>query len=150
MKKTSYNLFKIISFILVVILLGVLYKSPITIHKRIVYTPKRIPKTRHVMPINISTRKVEDYRQIGILSSSNGKVLPLFGRRTYNGSSRWNYFTQANDHLALKIPLSKDNKDCDSSTGCDELYDNDIIFVSQYNTDFAVKLYDNTPRYIPY
>ena len=101
-------------------------------------------------PINIRTRGVEDYRQLGILSGKNGKVLPLYGRRTYIGSNRWNYFTQANDHLALKIPLSSNNRDCDSHTGCDELYDNDNLNLPMYNDNFSVKLYDNTPRYIPY
>ena len=97
-------------------------------------------------PINIRTRGTEDYRQLGILSGKNGKVLPLYGRRTYVGSNRWNYFTQANDHLALKIPLSKDGRDCDSNTGCDELYDDDNLHLPMYNGEFSVKLYDTTPR----
>lgn len=117
----------------------------------------RVRGTRHIVyprvrrhPINIRTRGSEDYRQLGILSGKNGKVLPLYGRRTYVGSNRWNYFTQANDHLALKIPLSKGGRDCDSNTGCDELYDDDNLNLPMYNDEFSVKLYDTTPRYIPY
>jgi len=102
------------------------------------------------VPINVATRGTEDYRQIGILSGNNNKVLPLFGRRTYTGSNRWNYFTQANDHLALKIPLAKNGRECDSNTGCDELYDYDSINVPAYNSNFSIKLYDTTPRYIPF
>ena len=118
---------------------------------------KKMQKIKHVkipikqyVPVNIPTRGIEDFRQIGILSGNNGKVLPLYGRRTYNGSNRWNYFTKANDHLSLKIPLEKNGKDCDEQNGCDELYDDDLLHVPEYNTDFKIKLYDTTPRYIPH
>lgn len=102
------------------------------------------------IPINISTRGVEDYRQIGILNDNNGKVLPLYGRPTYTGSSKWNYFTQANDHLALKIPLTIKGKECEGTTGCDEIYDHDSINVSSYGNDFQAQMYNTTPKYIPF
>lgn len=148
-RKQSMLYYKVIIGILS---LGLIYvathkKDPKpTVHSGIRQRPRMFLRR----PINIRTRGVEDYRQLGILSGKNGKVLPLYGRRTYNGSHRWNYFTQANDHLALKIPLSSNGRDCDSNTGCDELYDNDNLNLPMYNDNFSVKLYDNTPRYIPY
>lgn len=147
MKK--YNFYKIVSVFLFGALIAV-------VSTRIVQTKpqKQIKhvqyRNRRAVPINIRTRGYEDYRQIGILSGNDGKVLPLYGRRTYNGSHKWNYFTQANDHLALKIPLSSKGRECDGNTGCDELYDNDSLHLPQYNSDFSIKLYDNSPRYIPY
>jgi hypothetical protein len=147
--KKGYNttIFKFASIFLFVLLLIVLYtmKSPTVIYRRSYVQP-----TNRRIPINVATRGVDEYRQVGIISSNNGKVLPLYGRRTYAGSNRWNYFTQANDHLALKIPLTRNGRECDSSTGCDELYDNDHLNVREYNNDFSVKLYDTTPRYIPF
>ena len=157
MKKAGDYFFKISTLVLLALLFLLYFqKSPVVLYKNVVHRPpppppqQRQPRNTRTIPINIATRGIEDYRQIGILSSNNDRVLPLYGRRTYNGSNRWNYFTQANDHLALKIPLSSNGRDCDTNTGCDELYDNDVIHISQYNTDFTVKLYDNTPRYIPF
>mgnify|MGYP001218379681 CR=1 FL=1 len=108
--------------------------------------------TSRMMPINVATRGIDAYKQIGILSSveGTGKVLPFYGRRTYNGSNRWNYFTRANDHLSLKIPVSSNGRDCDTQNGCDELYEDDVINIPEYNGNFSVKLYNNTPRYIPF
>ena len=150
MKKGYVNIYKVSSIILLLLLGIMLYsmKSHSVVYKRI-RKPTYVRSTNRI-PINVATRGVEDYRQLGIVSSNNGKVLPLYGRRTYSGSNRWNYFTQANDHLALKIPLTNKGHECDSSTGCDELYDNDNINIPQYNNNFSVKLYDNTPRYIPF
>ena len=151
MKKGYVNIYKVSSVVLLLLLIIAMYtmKSSTVVYKRIIEKPTYVRSTNRI-PINVATRGIEDYRQVGIVSSNNGKVLPLYGRRTYRGSNRWNYFTQANDHLALKIPLSNNGRECDSSTGCDELYDNDNINIPQYNNDFSVKLYDTTPRYIPF
>jgi hypothetical protein len=121
-------------------------------YKSVPSTSRPIQQFKHVLhkPINIPTRGIEDYRQLGILSDTSGNVLPLYGRRTYSGSTKWNYFTRANDHLSLKIPLSSNGNSCDDHIGCHELYDNDNINVPEYNGNFNVKLYNNTPRYIPF
>lgn len=108
------------------------------------------PVLRRILPINVATRGIEDYRHIGILSGNKGKVLPLYGRRTYKGSSKWNYFTRANDHLSLRIPVSRDGYNCEEHIGCKELYNDDTLHVPEYNDNFKIKLYDTTPRYIPY
>ena len=44
------------------------------------------------VPINVRTRGLpEPYHQIGILTSGND-VRPLYGRQTYSGSNRYNYY----------------------------------------------------------
>ena len=129
-------------------LLLVIPKGQIQTQTRVL--TKHIPVIRNMVPINITTRGIESYKHIGILSGKSGKVLPLYGRQTYTGSNRWNYYTRGNDHLSLKIPLTKNGRDCDDNNGCNELYDNDLIFLPEFSDDFTVKLYNSTPRYIPF
>ena len=93
------------------------------------------------MPINIHTRGRTSYVQLGILSnSSKQKVLPLYGKQTYQRSQRWNYYTTSDGYNLIRIPLSYKGNDCMSETGCDELMDGNSIHIEQYNDDFSVKI----------
>ena len=112
------------------------------------YVP--VEYTSRMIPINVRTRGLDHYKRIGILSGKDGVVLPLYGRRTYNGSHRWHYYTMANDHLTLEIPLVYKGRNCTDNNGCDELYSGDTINIEEYNTTFTVKIYNTSPRYIPY
>lgn len=107
-------------------------------------------KKRHheIVPVNVKTRGIENYSQIGVLVA-NGKVLPLMGRRLYRGSQRWNYYVIANDHMALKIPMKFKGKECLGVNGCDEIYDGDTIDLYGYGT-FKVRIYNKVLRYIPF
>ena len=101
--------------------------------------------------INIHTRNMEHYRQIGILSSNKGIILPLLGRKTHTSSHKWNYYTLTNDAMPIKIPIVRNNKQCMDSNGCDEIYDNDSIRINELNDVFQVTIYDLDPiQYIPY
>jgi hypothetical protein len=150
MKK--YTLYKLVIIILLSAILYTLYTLRNTSYKTSVTSSQINMPVKHIVrrPINIPTRGIEDYRQLGILSDAGGNVLPLYGRRTYSGSTKWNYFTRANDHLSLKIPLSSNGNSCDDHIGCPELYDDDSINIPEYNGNFNVKFYNNTPRYIPF
>lgn len=109
----------------------------------------RVPINRGI-PININTRNVDHYQQLGILYDGN-TTLPLLGRRIYSGSSKWNYYTLTNDNIAMKVPLSRNGRDCTEQYGCEELYDDDSIIIPEYNNGkFKIKLYDRSPRYIPF
>ena len=102
------------------------------------------------IPINVNTQSVGHYEQVGLLYDGH-TTLPLMGRRTYNRSTRWNYYTLTNDNIAIRIPLSNKGRDCLDRNGCDELYDDDAVIIPEYNNSkFVVKLYDNSPRYIPF
>lgn len=119
------------------------YKNPAP------HVNRKQPSRNRRLPVNVRSRGLSEYTQVGLLHG-NGAVLPLLGRRTYTGSHKWNYYTVSSDHVSIKIPLSRGNRDCTEQSGCEELYDDDTIFVHEYNSKFTVKLYDKSPRYIPY
>lgn len=112
--------------------------------------PVQIRKSNNRLPINIHTQAVDHYQQIGLLYDGH-TTLPLLGRRVHSGSNKWNYYSLTNDNIALKIPLSKNGRGCMERNGCDELYEEDSIIIPEYNqSKFKIKMYDNSPRYIPY
>ena len=119
--------------------------------------PRNPPEGDPRREINIPTRGFPPrYQQIGYLSSDAhsdvqvNNIIPLFGRRTYNGSSNWNYYTKTQS--GVKIPLSMDGRDCsDDIPGCRELYDDDVVQIPALDGDYSVKLYNiGAPRYIPF
>jgi hypothetical protein len=117
------------------------------------------------VPINIKTNSppvMTAYNQLGILSckSSNNKkdiILPLFGRPLYYNRNTWQYYAMSDQNNSIKLPISKrsNNKKRQYGSddyGCDELYDNDTVFVEGYNELFNVRIYNDNikPGYIPY
>lgn len=108
------------------------------------------------MPINIPTRQVEDFKQVGVLSNNKNDtktpiIIPLYGRRVYNGSSQWNYYTTTDGFRIIELSVFNKNKDCFSEYGCDEIYNGDTITVPGYSSQFNVSMYRQTgPSYIPY
>ena len=106
-----------------------------------------------LMPINIKTRgETPDMQQVGILrSKNNDKVLALYGRPTYRGSSKWMYYTGTDKYHSIKLPVEKNKRDCTAEYGCDELYDDDEVNVKGYNDVFQTSIYQlDAPRYIPF
>ena len=106
-----------------------------------------------LMPINIETRgETPEMQQVGILrSKTNDKVLALYGRPTYRGSSKWIYYTGTDKYHSIKLPVEKNNKDCTAEYGCDELYDDDEVQVKGYEGSFQTSIYQlDAPRYIPF
>lgn len=108
---------------------------------------------RQHVPINIQTRgPSEEYRQLGVLANGdNSNILPLYGRRLYNGASNWNYYTQTDRFVSVNLPVFNAKKDCSAEYGCSELTDGDEVTVPQYSETYKVTLYHlDGPRYIPY
>lgn len=119
--------------------------------------PRAPPEVDPRREINVPTRGVPPrYEQIGFLSSGEhsdiqvNNIIPLYGRRTYQGSGNWNYYTKT--QAGVKIPLTADGRDCsDDVPGCRELYDDDSVSIPALEGDYAVKLYKiGAPRYIPF
>lgn len=113
---------------------------------------RRRPRYKR-MPINVPTRGMEKYRQLGVLTSVSGpkEILPLYGRRTYVRSANWNYYTITNRRHRMRVAVVYKNKDCFDNYGCHEISNDDVIEVPAYDMDFRVLLYRNrAPRYIPY
>jgi hypothetical protein len=111
--------------------------------------------------INIKTRGLDSQvQQLGTLSRleylDNNKpvginaepyILPLYGRRTFNRSTKWNYYTLFNN---IKLNISYKDRACMQEHGCEELMNGDIIKIPEINGNFKVNIYENTNMfYIP-
>ena len=109
------------------------------------------------IPVNtlqsISTRYIPPTTQVGMLykytivdetiqpgTSDDSVVLPLFGRQTYSGSSKWIYYSKLNDAI---IPIYYKDVQCNKDFGCSELYTDDIIQIPALNGNFKVHMNDN-------
>ena len=106
-----------------------------------------------LMPINIETRgATPDVQQVGILSNANNDtILALYGRPAYRGSRKWMYYTGTDKFHSIKLPVTKNGRDCTGDHGCEELYDGDTVSVKGYDGSFQVTIYGlDAPRYIPY
>lgn len=95
-----------------------------------------------------------DYQQIGVLTSHETEkepiVLPLYGRKIYGRSDRWQYYTATDKNNMMRLPLEFENRDCeDENTGCKEIYSGDKLEVEIYkDREFTATIYKTeAPRY---
>jgi len=104
------------------------------------------------VPINIRTQGYDaSYRQVGILTSQNGKdqILALMGRPLISNRDKWQYYTMS-ERNNIKLPISVKGKSCMNEYGCDKVYDGDTVYVEGYSNVFRATIYDNdVMRYIP-
>lgn len=122
----------------------------------IVYQPNfRDPRGES---INIQTQGVPaGYQQVGFLTRENTNknsdlILPVMGRRLSNGRDKWQYYAISNTgQIATKLPIFINKKNCTGEYGCNELMDNDTVYVQGYDDTFRISLYENSlHRYLPY
>ena len=119
------------------------------------YGNPSIQEIHNKIPINIPTQgESATYSQVGILTApdeTNPTVLPLYGKPTYPGSSRWLYYTSTDKQPSIKIPLKHKARDCNGQ-GCDEIQEQDKVNIAAYaDKEFDVDIYKmDTPRYIPH
>jgi hypothetical protein len=110
------------------------------------------------IPINMRTRGLNtNYNQIGILTRPGGNndnmILPLMGRRNISGRDKWQYYTMSNSagNINTKLPVSVNGKNCSAEYGCDEINNNDTVYVEGYKDTFSATIYESgTFSYIPY
>jgi len=108
------------------------------------------------LPINISSQgPISNYSQIGILTRLQGSgdmVLPLMGRQTPTGRSKYQYYTMMpSGNLNTKLPVSVNGKSCTSEYGCDEVSSGDTVYVDGINDTFRATVYESGLfSYIPY
>lgn len=121
-------------------------------------------KTTDGVRVNIATRgPTPKISQIGILSKmthsndtgpgsdAEAHILPLLGRRTYNRSNKWVYYTATDKYNQVRIPISHNGRDCGGEYGCDEIMNGETITIPELNGSFKAKVYENTSlHYIPY
>lgn len=109
-----------------------------------------------VKPFYLPTRgEPYPYQQIGILigEERGGKgeqiILPLIGRQTHPGSSRYHYYTSSNGYHPMKLPVEHKKRTCNDSTGCEEIFSGNLVRVRGYDIDFQADVYPSAdPVYI--
>lgn len=98
----------------------------------------RVPST----PFNIPTQGIpESYQSMGIVKTAEGKLLPLYGRRSISSRDRYNYYTRTDTYNPIPIPVQIKGRDCQDQVGCPELYDGDRVKLSATNETGEVTIY---------
>jgi len=93
-------------------------------------------------PFNIPTQGVaEEYQSMGIVKTSEGKLLPLFGRRCVSARERYNYYTRTDSYNPLPLPIEMQGRDCQDQVGCPELFNGDRVKISATNDHGEVTIY---------
>jgi len=106
-----------------------------------------------VYPTNLPKYSSPEYQQVGILTSNETDkepiVLPLYGRKLYNRSDRWQYYTATDKNNMIRLPLNYENRDCEDDVGCKELYTGDKLSVDIYQgRSFTATIYrTDSPHY---
>ena len=113
-------------------------------------TEQEIP-TRGLGLDQIATRGApESYQQMGVILGSDGKPLPLYGRRVAPRSDRFNYYTRTDTYNPVALPVLFKRKDCQDNMGCDEVFNGDTVKISPTGEEVKVTLYGfDGPRYSP-
>ena len=99
----------------------------------------------------IPTRGAPDaYQQMGVITDSEGKVLPLYGRRTAPRSDYFNYYTRTDTYNPVALPVLFKKKDCQDNAGCAEVMNGDNVTMAATGNSAKVTLYGfDGPRYVP-
>jgi hypothetical protein len=84
--------------------------------------PQRFWQVEQEIPIRgaldpIPTRGApESYQQMGVVLGSDGKPLPLYGRRVAPRSDRFNYYTRTDTYNPVALPVTFKNKNCQDNS----------------------------------
>jgi len=120
--------------------------------------PQREWQTRYEFPIrgaqdysldSIPTRgPPESYQQMGLVTGSDGKILPLYGRRVAPRSDYFNYYTRTDTYNPVPLPITFNKRDCQDNAGCKEVFSGDEVRISPTGDSGKVTLYGfDGPRY---
>ena len=91
---------------------------------------------------NIPTQGIpESYQSMGIVKTGDGKLLPLYGRRSIGSRERYNYYTRTDSYNPIPIPVTIKGRDCQDQVGCPELYDGDRVKLSATDETGEVTIY---------
>ena len=94
------------------------------------------------LPFNIATQGIpESYQSMGIVKTGDGKLLPLYGRRSVSSRDRYNYYTRTDTYNPIPIPVTIKGRDCQDQVGCPELYDGDTVKLSATDQTGEVTIY---------
>ena len=91
---------------------------------------------------NIPTQGVpESYQSMGIVKTADGKLLPLYGRRSISSRERYNYYTRTDTYNPVPIPVHMQGRDCQDQVGCPELYNGDKVKLPATGEQAEVTIY---------
>jgi len=137
-------------------------------HERVInplLPPERSFEGTYGIPINVPTRGTSGgYQQVGYMykdnvisessnigSGNDSVIIPIFGRPTHAGGSKWNYYVSSDKFHSVKIPFTHNGRKTDDDHGTDELNDGEKVSLPAYNGQFQVNMYKyDSPKYIPY
>lgn len=92
----------------------------------------------------------EAYQQMGVVTSSDGKILPLYGRRVAARSDYFNYYTRTDTYNPVALPITFQKRDCQDNVGCQELMSGSEVRIQPNGEVGKVMLYGfDGPRYTP-
>lgn len=99
---------------------------------------------------SIATRGApEAYQQMGVLTTHDGKALPLYGRRTAPRSDYFNYYTRTDTYNPVALPVMVKKRDCQDNSGCQEVMSGDEVKLAATGEHAKVTLYGfDGPRYV--
>ena len=113
-----------------------------------IYENERTMQNPPAKPFYYPTRGVpQSYQQYGVLIGEERRhkgeqtILPLIGRQTHRGSSRYHYYTSTNGYHPMKLPVIHKKRTCNDSTGCEEIFSGNIVSVNGYDYDFKADIY---------
>lgn len=102
------------------------------------------------IPINIPTQGLpESFQSVGLVKVGD-QLLPLYGRRTMNGSDRWNYYTRTDSYNPIPLPVQFQKRDCMDGVGCQEIISGDPVKIDGLQKEGKANIYRfDGPKYIP-
>ena len=104
------------------------------------------PAAPAVLVIEANNQITNEYTNVGIITSNETDkepiILPLFARKIYGRSDRFQYYTTTDKTHMIHLPLQFKNRECEDRIGCDEIYTDDKLTVTSYlNREFTATIY---------
>jgi len=143
-------LFNFIVILILIVVISILYKKVMN-NKA---TKRGTNGSIKYLPINVPTRGEKlNYEEVGVISNGD-KLFKLMGRQIYSGSSKWQYYALSDQYNSVRLTvINKKGRECDTSQGCEELFDGDLLTVPDVdkNLKFNVNMHNkNVLSYIPF
>jgi hypothetical protein len=99
----------------------------------------------------VPTRGIpETYQSMGVITTEDGSILPLYGRRTASRSDRFQYYTRTDSYNPVQLPVKHNRRDCQDDIGCEELFDGENLTIAPTGQSGKVSIYRfDGPTYVP-
>ena len=103
------------------------------------------------LPFNIPTQGYPpSFSSVGIITTEDGQVLPLYGRPSTYTSDRYNYYTRTDTYNPVPLPVKFEKRDCMDDTGCQEVFSKDKVHISALGKEATAQIFKfDAPKYMP-